>query len=55
MFTSVAASPRATPQPAPQMSSVVYPPGQVQPVSKIMYQLNQLKCVVSDMKLGLVI
>jgi hypothetical protein len=30
----------------------VYPLGQVQPVSEIMDQLNQLKCVVSDMQLG---
>jgi hypothetical protein len=48
MFTVVAAPPQA----APQSSSVVYPPVQVQPVSEIMDQLNQLKCVVSDLKLG---
>jgi hypothetical protein len=52
MFSSVAAPPQAAPQLALQPSSVVYPPGQVQPVSKIMDQLNQLKCVVSDMKVG---
>jgi hypothetical protein len=52
MFTSVAAPPQAAPQAAPQSSSVVYPPGQVQPVSEIMDQLNQLKFVVSDLKLG---
>jgi hypothetical protein len=47
-FTSVAAPPQVAPQP----SSVVYPLVQVQPVSKIMDQLNQLKCVVSNLKLG---
>jgi hypothetical protein len=51
MFTSVAALPQAAPQP----SSVVYPPRQVQLVSEIMDQLIQLKCVVSDLKLDLVI
>jgi hypothetical protein len=48
MFTSVAALPQAAPQP----SSVVYPPGQVQPVPEIMEQSNQLKFVVSDLKFG---
>jgi hypothetical protein len=48
IFTSVAAPPQAAPQP----SSVVYPPAKVQPVSEIMDQMNQLKCVVSDFKLG---
>jgi hypothetical protein len=48
MFTNVA----APLQVAPQSSSVVYPPGQEQPVSEIMDQLNQLKCVISDLKLG---
>jgi hypothetical protein len=53
MFNSViAAPPQAAPQPTPQPSSVVYPPGQVQLVSEIMDQLNQLKCVISDMKVG---
>jgi hypothetical protein len=44
MFSSVVAAP---PQAAPQSSSVVYPPGQVQvpqpapqPISEIMDQLN---------------
>jgi hypothetical protein len=48
MFTSVAAPPQA----APQLSNVVYPSAQVQPVYEIMDQMNQLKCVVSDLKLG---
>jgi hypothetical protein len=53
MFTSVAAPPLATgTTTVPQPSSVVYPLGRVQPVSEIMDQLNQLKCVVSDLKLG---
>jgi hypothetical protein len=51
MFTSIAAPPHAAPQAAPQPSSVVYPPGQVQPMPEIMDQLNQLKCVVSDLKM----
>jgi hypothetical protein len=52
MFTSIAAPPQAAPQVAPQPSSVVYPPGQVQPVPEIMDHLNQLNFVVSDLKLG---
>jgi hypothetical protein len=52
MFTSIAAPPQAAPQVAPQPSSVVYPPGQVQPVPEIMDHLNQLKFVVYDLKLG---
>jgi hypothetical protein len=48
MFTSVVAPPQAAPQP----SSVMYPQGQVQPISKIIDPLNQLKCVVFDMKVG---
>jgi hypothetical protein len=53
MFTSIAAPPLATgTTTVPQPSSVVYPLGQVQPVSEIMDQLNQLKCVISDLKLG---
>jgi hypothetical protein len=53
----VAASPQAAPEAAPQPSSVVYPSGQVQvpqpasqPISEIMDQLNQMKCVISDIK-----
>jgi hypothetical protein len=58
MFSSVvAAPPQAAPQPAPQPSSVVYLSGQVQmpqptpqPISRIMDQLNKMKCVISDIK-----
>jgi TolA-binding protein len=61
MFSSVvAAPPQAAPQPAPQASSVVYLSGQVQvpqpaqqPISEIMDQLNRMKCVISDMKVGI--
>jgi hypothetical protein len=60
-FSSVvAAPPEAAPEVAPQLSSVVHPPGQVQvpqpapqPNSEILDQLNQMRCVVSDMKVGI--
>jgi hypothetical protein len=60
-FSSVAvAPPQAAPEVAPQPSSVVYPPGQVQvpqpapqPISEIMDQLNQMQCVISNMKVGI--
>jgi hypothetical protein len=60
-FSSVVATPpQAAPEAAPQLSSVVYQPGQVhvpqpapQPNSEIMDQLNQMKCVISDMKVGI--
>jgi hypothetical protein len=45
---------------APQLSSVVYPPGQVQEpqpapqsISEMLDQWNQMKCVISDMKVGM--
>jgi hypothetical protein len=61
MFSSfVAAPPKAALGAAPQPSSVVYPPGQVQvpqpaPQSyfEILDQWNQMKCVISDMKVGI--
>jgi hypothetical protein len=50
----------AQPEAAPQPSSVVYPPGQVQEpqpapqaFSEILEQWNQIKCVISDMKVGM--
>jgi hypothetical protein len=48
----------ATPAPgAAQLSSVVYPPGQVQepplPNSEFLEQWNQMKCVISDLKVGM--
>jgi hypothetical protein len=53
----VGAPPEAAPGAAPQLSSVVYPPGQVQEpqpaphaISEILDQWNQMKCVISDMK-----
>jgi hypothetical protein len=56
----VAASPEAALGAAPQPSSVVYPPGQVQEpqpappaISEILDQWNQMKCVISDMKVGM--
>jgi hypothetical protein len=60
-FSSVvAAPPQATPEAAPQPSSVVYPPRQLQvpqlapqPISEIKVQLNQMKCVISDTKVGI--
>jgi TolA-binding protein len=60
-FSSVvAAPPQAAPEAAPQPSSVVYPPRQVQvpqptpqPISEITDQLSQMKCVISDMKVGI--
>jgi hypothetical protein len=53
----VGAPPEAAPGAPPQLSSVVYPPGQVQEpqpapqaISEILDQWNQMKCVISDMK-----
>jgi hypothetical protein len=48
----------ATPAPgAAQPSSVVYPPGQVQEPpqanSEFLEQWNQMKCVISDLKVGM--
>jgi hypothetical protein len=50
----------APPEAAPQPSSVVYPPGQVQELQpapqaffEILEQWNQMKCVISDMKVGM--
>jgi hypothetical protein len=55
-----AAPQEAAPGVAPQPSSVVYPPGQVQvpqPAPQLIYvildQWNQMKCVISDMKVGI--
>jgi hypothetical protein len=56
----VGAPPEAEPGAAPQLSSVVYPPGQVQEpqlappaISEIQDQWNHMKCVISDMKVGM--
>jgi hypothetical protein len=56
----VVAPPEAAPGAAPQPSSVVYPPGQVQvpqpgpqAISEILDQWNQMKCVISNMKVGI--
>jgi hypothetical protein len=54
------APPEVAPGAAPQPSSVVYPPGQVQEpqpapqlISEMLDQWNQMKCVISDMKVGI--
>jgi hypothetical protein len=56
----VVAPPEAAPGAAPQPSRVVYPPGQVQvpqpapqAISEILDQWNQMKCVISNMKVGI--
>jgi hypothetical protein len=55
MFTSVVALPQAAPQSGGAghaQSSVVYLPGKVRPIVEIMEQLDQLKIIFSDLKLG---
>jgi hypothetical protein len=56
----IGALPEAAPGATPQPSSVVYPSGQVQKpqptpqaISEILDQWNQMKCVISDMKVGM--
>jgi hypothetical protein len=56
----IGAPPEAAPGVAPQPSSVVYPSGQVQEpqpapqaISEILDQWNEMKCVISNMKVGM--
>jgi hypothetical protein len=62
MFRSFVGSapPEVAPGAAPQLSSVVYLPRQVQEpqpapqsISEMLDQWNQMKCVISDMKVGM--
>jgi hypothetical protein len=59
-FSSFVGAPPEAALGAAQPSSVVYPPGQVQEppltpqaISEILEQWNQMKCVVSDMNVGM--